>query len=1030
MSAINVFISYSHDSQEHRERVLGLSERLRADGINSNLDQYVNGTPEQGWPRWMLDGLEAADFVLVICTQTYYQRFRGHEASGRGKGVNWEGALITQEIYGNHNRSVKFVPVLFQPSDEVFVPEPLRSHTNYQLVAESAYEALYDFLLGRAGVEPRAIGALHRKASRGSAKPVLCSDQPGDEPNIDVGRILAYKPPRLIGRKEYVRQLSRAWKAAQATTPGKPNIFTIVAWGGVGKSSLVAHWLACLATARWPGCEQAFGWSFYSQGTREQGNASGDLFVAEALRFFGDAGLAESPISAFEKGMRLAQLIQRRRALVVLDGLEPLQHPPGPLAGQVKDPAVTALLRQLALHNPGLCLVTSRESVTTLAAFHDTTAPELVLENLSDEDGAKYLEAILQPGPRSNLASVASTARDRREISQQVRGHALTLRILGNYILRALKDIRRWREIDYTQADRLHKTNPVDSASAYGHAFRTIAAYERWLAGGVDTARPLAILRMMGLFDRAAASGCVRALRSHPPIAGLTEDLVDISDDDWNVAVSFLQECSLLSRPSETLADPVTCPALDCHPLIREYFAQELRVHRADVWRAAHHRLYEYFRDTTMEGDEPTLEQLDPLYQAVWHACQAGLQQEACSEVYRPRINRGDLYYSTNVLGAFAIDLGAVASFFESRWTRVSQSLTAGDQAWMLNQAAYRLRALGRLREAAAPMKAGMELRIAHENWKPAAISASNLCELLLALGDVSGAVAAARQSVELADRSGDAGQATMRRATLADALYQAGQTAEAITCYQEAERLQRAWKPDAQFLYSFRGFQYCELLLAKAERFAWQNTLPKSPSVALNREQLVDRLDDLDRVALRAHRSIELEQSMPGTPIIDFALHNLTLAKVSLYRRILTGAKVTSPSEPASHIAQAVEGLRSAGDIPLIPLGLLISAWTRHVTGDTRRARENLEEAWEITEQGPMLLMQADILLYRARLFGRPRSDSRGGKLAEGHGDYPWGLVTDDLQEARRLIEKHNYGRRREEIADVDRVLLPDVHA
>ena len=72
-----VFISYSHDSDEHREKVLGLSECLRRDGFETRLDQYVNGTPPEGWPRWMLDPLDAADFVLVVCTETYYRRFRG-----------------------------------------------------------------------------------------------------------------------------------------------------------------------------------------------------------------------------------------------------------------------------------------------------------------------------------------------------------------------------------------------------------------------------------------------------------------------------------------------------------------------------------------------------------------------------------------------------------------------------------------------------------------------------------------------------------------------------------------------------------------------------------------------------------------------------------------------------------------------------------------------------------------------------------------------------------------------------------------
>ena len=94
-----VFISYSHDSLEHARRVLGLAERLRKDGVDAQLDQYVAGTPPEGWPRWMLDQLDWAEFVLMVCTETYYRRFRGHEEPGKGKGTDWEGNLITLEMY-------------------------------------------------------------------------------------------------------------------------------------------------------------------------------------------------------------------------------------------------------------------------------------------------------------------------------------------------------------------------------------------------------------------------------------------------------------------------------------------------------------------------------------------------------------------------------------------------------------------------------------------------------------------------------------------------------------------------------------------------------------------------------------------------------------------------------------------------------------------------------------------------------------------------------------------------------------------
>lgn len=71
----------------------------------------------------------------------------------------------------------------------------------------------------------------------------------------------------------------------------------------------------------------------------------------------------------------------------------------------------------------------------------------------------------------------------------------------------------------------------------------------------------------------------------------------------------------------------------DCHPLIREYLAMSLETDNEETWKAAHRRLYEHLSETTKEGDQPTLADLQPLYQAVAHGCHAGLQQKVCNEL-------------------------------------------------------------------------------------------------------------------------------------------------------------------------------------------------------------------------------------------------------------------------------------------------------------------------------------------------------------------------------------------------------------
>jgi hypothetical protein len=164
-SAPRVFISYSHDSLEHARRVMGLAERLRKDGVDAQLDQYVAGTPARGWPRWMEDQLDSSEFVLVICTETYRRRFLGREEpDNKGKGADWEGSLIRSELYYTRSDTNKYVPVLFNRQDEPFIPRPLSGHTHYLLSSEDNYAKLYVFLTGQAGVLPGKLGPLKTRA--------------------------------------------------------------------------------------------------------------------------------------------------------------------------------------------------------------------------------------------------------------------------------------------------------------------------------------------------------------------------------------------------------------------------------------------------------------------------------------------------------------------------------------------------------------------------------------------------------------------------------------------------------------------------------------------------------------------------------------------------------------------------------------------------------------------------------------------------------------------------------------------------
>ena len=180
-SAPKVFISYSHDSTEHAEAVLSLAQRLRKDGVDAWIDQYENGTPGEGWPRWMLNRLDWAETVLLVCTETYYRRFRGYDDPDKGKGVDWEGQLITLDLYDAKSRKVNFVPILFTDRCKDFIPEPLRGVTHYLLDpsdnhSATEYSRLIAFLHGRAGVAPTPLG-LPQEVVNKQAQPMVFAEE-------------------------------------------------------------------------------------------------------------------------------------------------------------------------------------------------------------------------------------------------------------------------------------------------------------------------------------------------------------------------------------------------------------------------------------------------------------------------------------------------------------------------------------------------------------------------------------------------------------------------------------------------------------------------------------------------------------------------------------------------------------------------------------------------------------------------------------------------------------------------------------
>jgi len=159
-----------------------------------------------------------------------------------------------------------------------------------------------------------------------------------------------------------------------------------------------------MAREHYRSAQLVFGWSFYRQGSSGD-TSSADEFLDAALTWFGDPDPRIG--TAWEKGERLANLVAQRPTLLILDGLEPLQNPPGPQEGRLREPSLQALLRELAAFNTGLCVITTRTPVADIADHERTSAPRRNLEHLTCEAGAQ-LQIVL--GKWSHFSWLLSAA--------------------------------------------------------------------------------------------------------------------------------------------------------------------------------------------------------------------------------------------------------------------------------------------------------------------------------------------------------------------------------------------------------------------------------------------------------------------------------------------------------------------------------------------------------------------------------------------------------------------------------------------
>jgi tetratricopeptide (TPR) repeat protein len=560
-----------------------------------------------------------------------------------------------------------------------------------------------------------------------------------------------------VGRVELLQALDEDWGDRAR------RIVELIGFGGEGKSSVARRWVAnVLSSNRKP--QAVFWWGFYENGGIDE------FFEALAEFLVGDLIDISEYKSASEK-IRLINSVLRKggRYLFVLDGLEVLQHEGGDDYGLLKSPDLREWLRTLAKgENEAFCVVTSRAPLFDLIDL--TTFVHRDVERLTDVEGCELLQKL---GVRGEAAALRQVVRDWD-------GYALVLSLLGTYLVeRFAGDVGAIGEI----------TVPLAREARYDRVRRVLRRYDEHLSE--------AEREVMECFSAFRLPVKEAALADLGGSSGILNQLVNYR----------------MLRYDSRLQHYTT------HPLIRAHYLERLKEKPIEVVQALHNRLKEWYLDIAGEMPEvPTLDQLAPLIEAVHHACQAGEYDEAF-DIYWERIDQTTSYILTQKIGAYETQLALMQEFFPQGDTSQEPKVSKPSyKPFILNDIAFCLVSLGRLREAPPFYELQNDIQLSESDWGNASGGYLNLADLYAYLGDLVASAESAREAIALSDRAENKNYKSDSLGYLAYAEFLQGDGTTSGEAFEQAEVLEREINPSKQYLYSQRGIKHAEYLLRYGE--------------------------------------------------------------------------------------------------------------------------------------------------------------------------------------------------------------------
>ena len=601
--------------------------------------------------------------------------------------------------------------------------------------------------------------------------------------------------PNFVGRKEMLETITDWY-----TNP-EVRIGALIGWGGVGKSALVRKWYDELESNNITP-DGIFWWGFYRNAYLEQ-------FLNALLRYVSQGRIEPETIkSTWMKTDMIKEYINQGAYLIILDGLEQMQKPAsGDEFGKMIHRECTELLHYFADAPKGLCLITSRYPLKDLDDWHKRSYKNLSLIDLSTPDSLSMLRS----------RGIKGSDEEMTEVINRYKGHALSLTSLAGYLNRYYAgDIKQAPEVEFVLGDR--------------ERFKDVNKLLRKYAEKMSDSE-LIFLYIFSLFRKEVTGNDFAGVFRHK-IKGteFNKVLVRMHEFDFRDLINGLVDWWLISYDK-------TKKTYTSHPLIKGYFESDFDEKDKKL---CHKRIYQYFGEYAPEQPE-TLEEMQPLFEQVYHGCAAGLYDEVFNDIYRGKIQRWDEYYLVLKLGAWGTDLDLVLNFFPlgdtSRMPLVSER---SSQLELISETGPALLCIGKPTPAESLIMRAIKMSIEDGDYKNASISYRTLAENQFRIGEVIKAQESAKYAVKMATAKHMPRQQVRSISFLAYTLLLSGEIEKAEQLFKEANNLQRKIEADANVLYSIEGVFYADFLTMSGRYDEAFKINTKNLEICTNQKKLI----------------------------------------------------------------------------------------------------------------------------------------------------------------------------------------------